>query len=536
VGDAAHHESTLRDYVQLLLRRKWVVLAVAMLIPAAAVALSLRQPALYKSTTKVWLKQGNLAATLSGIQDTSVYLDPVRVAQTQIELAQTPAVAAEVLKAAHITNRTPGQLLASLSIDAEPTADILDFSVTDGEPALAERLANEFAHQYTILRRQLDTSSLNQALNDVLRRIAELKADGRKGNAGYVRTLTNKADQLRTLLALERSNAVVARPADGAGQVQPRPVRYGVLGLGLGVLLGIALAFIWDAVDTRVRSTDELAQRLGLPLLARLPEPPRQLQRSDKLVMLEEPASAAAEAFRVMRTNLDFVNLGHKARSIMVTSALEREGKSTTVANLAVAAARARRKVALVDLDLRRPYLERFFDLEGRPGLTDVVLGHTALEDALARVAISAPDSDRKMSVARNGHGSVEGLLDVLPSGPIPPDAGEFVALEAVSDLIARLCETHDLVLIDTPPLLHVGDALTLAATVDGMVVLTRLPTVRRPVVRELKRVLDTSSGTKLGFALAGAQLQDGYGYGYGEYYSAQQRTTEAARTKEPVQ
>jgi capsular exopolysaccharide synthesis family protein len=534
VVDATHHDSTLRDYIRLLLRRKWVVLAAVILIPVFAVVLSLRQPGLYKASTKVWLKQGNLAATLSGIQDTSVYLDPARVAQTQIELAETRTVASRVLKRARITNRTAAGLLGSLSITAEPTADILVFAVTDRDPALAARLANEFAHQYTVLRRQLDTSSLDQALKDVLRRIDELKASRGRSAAAYVRNLTNKADQLRTLLALEKSNAVVARPAEGAAKVQPRPARYGALGLGLGLMFGIALAFIWEAVDTRVRSAEEIGQRLGLPLLARVPEPPRQLQRSNRLVMLEDPSSVEAEAFRVMRTNLDFVNLERKARSIMITSALEQEGKSTTVANLAVAAARTGRKVALVDLDLRRPYLDRFFDLDG-PGLTDVVLGHVPLTDALARVAIPSPDVEKRASATGNGHGRVEGFLDVLISGPIPPDAGEFVGTSAVSEILDHLCAGYDLVFLDTPPLLHVGDALTLATKVDAMVVLTRLPAVRRPVLRELKRVLDTCAGTKLGFALAGAHLEDGYGYGYAYGgYPPQQRTS-GKRVKEPV-
>lgn len=527
--EAARQESTIRDYVWLLGRRKWIVLATVVLLPALAVVFAVRQPALYQSSAKVLLKQGNLAATLSGIQDNSYYLDPSRVAQTQIELASTPAVAARVLEAVGITNRDPNGLLGSLSITPEPNADILNFKVTDQDPELAERLANEYARQYTIFRRSLDTASLNQALSDVTRRIDELQASGQ---TGYARVLINRAEQLRTLLAVENSNAVIARPADGAAKIQPRPKRYGILGLALGVMLGIGLAFVWDALDTRVRSAEEIAHRLGLPLLGRLPEPPRQIQRADGLVMLEHPNTVEGEAFRVLRTNLEFVNLERRARSIMMTSALEEEGKSTTVANLAVAAARAGRRVVLVDLDLRRPYIDKFFKLDGRPGLTNVVLGHATLDDATARIAIPGLDPNGTAG-ERNGQAPVVGLLDVLPSGPIPPDPGEFVGTAAVSNVLVELSRRYDLVLVDAPPLLHVGDALTLASKVDAVILVTRLPAVRRPILKELNRVLDSSLGAKLGFVLAGAQLEEGYGYGYGYgYYSSQQRSREGKRER----
>jgi succinoglycan biosynthesis transport protein ExoP len=529
--DAARQESTIRDYVRLLLRRKWIVLAAVVLVPVLAVVFSLRQPSLYRASAQVLLKQGSLAATLSGIQDTSVYLDPNRVAQTQIELASTPAVAARVLKAAGVKDRSPGALLGSLSISPEPNADILDFSVTDRDPALAARLANAYARQYTIFRSQLDTASLDKALTDVNRRIDELKASGQ---GGYAKSLVSKAQQLQTLKALENSNAVVARPADGAGKIQPRPKRYAILGLAFGVMLGLAFAFIWDALDTRVRSAEEIAARLGIPLLARLPEPSKQLQQGDGLVMLEDPTSVEAEAFRVLRTNLDFANVERNARSIMVTSALEEEGKSTTVANLAVALARSGRQVVLVDLDLRRPYVERFFKLDGRPGLTNVVLGHASLEEATERVSI--PVVERQVVPSEgNGYSPVGGFLDVLPSGPIPPDAGEFVGTGAVSHILKELSERYDIVLIDTPPMLHVGDALTLASEVDALILMARLPAVRRPILKELKRVLENCPGVKLGFALAGAHLEEGYGYGYGYYYYSPYASRQGRHSRERV-
>ena len=156
--------------------------------------------------------------------------------------------------------------------------------------------------------------------------------------------------------ALQTPAASVVRQADGAVLTQPKTLRNVVLGLVVGLVLGLGLVFLREALETRARTAEEVSARLGgLPLLGRVPEPPRRLRRAGRLVMLEEPASVQAEAFRMLRAKLDFVTLDRDVRTIMVTSALEQEGKSTTVANLAVAFARAGKRVALVDLDLRRP-------------------------------------------------------------------------------------------------------------------------------------------------------------------------------------
>jgi Mrp family chromosome partitioning ATPase/capsular polysaccharide biosynthesis protein len=527
-------EWTIRDYVALLLRRKWIIVATTVTVTLAAGFLSYRQPAMYRATSEVWLKQGDLAATLSGIQDNSVWLDPTRVAQTQIALASTPTVASAVLKRTGLSSWTPGKLLGQVDITAATNADLLDFSVTNHDPALAQRLANAYASQYTIYRRQLDTQALNTALRDLQRRIDELNASGQRS---FARSLVAKQEQLRTLREVETSNATVVRRASGAGQVQPRPKRSAAIGFVLGLMLGIGLAFLRDALDTRIRRGEEIGERLGLPLLARIPAPPRQFQRRDRLVMLEDPTMGQAEAFRMLRTNLDFANLERHARSIMVTSALEGEGKSTTVANLAIAAARAGRKVALVDLDLRRPYLANLFDIVERPGLTNIVLGEVTVETAMTRVAIpAATHGGRNVSRNGNGHAQLDSFLDVLPSGPAPPDAGELVGTTAMSNILAELSDRYDLVLLDTPPMLQVGDALTLGSHVDAMLLVARLPNVRRPVLKELERVLEHCPVAKLGFVLVGADLEDGYGSSSDYYrYQASAPKSRGRKEREPV-
>ncbi len=508
--------SSLRDYLRVLRRRKWLVIQAAVLVPAAAVALSLHQQTLYEASSEVLLSRQNLAATLTNTPDATLSQDADRLVETQANLARVPAVAARVLKAARVTDRTAEDFLDSSSVKAKTNADLLEFTVTDPNPALAARLASEYAKQFTIYKRKLDTVALQRAQVELASRLKALEEAGDRRSPLYA-SLVDKEQQLRTLEALQTANAFVVRSAGKAPQVQPRPLRNGILGVALGLILGVGLAFLWETLDTRVRSADEIAERLGLPLLARIPEPPRRLRNENKLVMLAEPAGIHAEAFRMLRTNLEFANLERGARTIMVTSAVETEGKSTTVANLAVALARAGKRVALVDLDLRRPFLARLFGLDAnRPGLTDVALGHAELSDAIAPVAIS----NGRASGATNGQPRVEGVLEVVPAGPVPPDAGEFVGTKALADILEQLAERAEIILIDAPPLLHVGDAMTLSSRIDALIVVTRLNVVRRPMLAEMRRVLHACPAAKLGFVLTDAHLEEAYGYtGYAGYY-----------------
>jgi Mrp family chromosome partitioning ATPase len=240
--------------------------------------------------------------------------------------------------------------------------------------------------------------------------------------------------------------------------------------------------------------------------------------------MLAQPTGPNAEAFRMLRTNLEFARLERDdVRVILVTSAVEEEGKSTTAANLALAEARAGRRVALVDLDLRQPHVDRYFGMLHAQGITEVALGNAELAGALRRIDLAtgaAESNGRPLRTDGAADGEL-GLLDVLSAGPLPPDPGEFVGTRRLAEILTRLGAAYDLVIVDTPPLLRVGDTMTLSAHADGMLVVTRLNVVRRPMLAELRRQLDTAPAPKLGYIVTGSGGGDsvGYGYGYGLPY-----------------
>jgi polysaccharide biosynthesis transport protein len=525
---------TLQDYLQVVRRRKWMVVQAALLLTLAAVAYSLHQQKRYEASADVLLSAENLSTTVPGTSLNGLSQDPERTTQTQAHVARVPEVVQGALDQVSGTGLTVADFLANSSVSTSPTSDILTFAVTNPDPALAKQLANAYAQSYSTYRQNLYTDSIERAIADVDQRLQRLDRTGASLKSGrgaglgaltaygaVYSSLVDRQETLQSMQALQPSVASVLRQADGAALTQPKTVRNGALGLVVGLVLGLGLAFLREALETRVRTTEEVSARLGgLPLLGRLPRPPKGLQRSEKLVMLEDPASAQAEAFRLLRANLDFMTLDRDARTIMITSALEQEGKSTTVANLAVAFARAGKRVVLVDLDLRQPVLARFFGLEG-PGLTQVALGQVPLEEALTRIVIADPPSPKRRLALRRGadrNGNVTrellGQLEVLPSGPIPPDPGEFVSSPPLGKILGALRERAEVVLVDAPGALDVGDVVALASRVDGIVVVARSKVLRRRTLAELDRLLTMVRAPALGFVATGEGEDETYAAG----------------------
>jgi Mrp family chromosome partitioning ATPase/capsular polysaccharide biosynthesis protein len=513
-------------------------------VPLAAVALALRQSPLYQSSADVLLQNQTLPSALSGISDQSsgsFGATPTTSIDTQLVIAQLPLLSDRVAAALRKHGVSPSEVAGSTSAAEVGDTQVLRFTTASSSPALTTRIANEYAGQFALYDDHLSTTSINNAIRALSGRIAELQSRSGTQTRSQIVALQTKIGDLQTYLSLQTSAAKVVRPAVDTTKIRPRPTKYGLLGLGLGLVLGIGLAFLRDAFDTRLRTPEQIGGVLRLPLLARVPPPSRQLQRDHRLAMIAEPTSHGADAYRRLRMNLEFAAVGKPSQVIMFASALAKEGKSTTLANLAVAAALAGKNVAVVDLDLRRPALSRFFRLDDtEPGLTAVVLGHAALDDALLRVpleSLSRNTPDRFATPGTNGNSAggtqrsgmpTTGSLVVLPSGILPPDPGDFVGLEGVGHLISALRERVDLVLLDVPPLLAVGDGLTISGLADSLVVVIRSENARRKITGELAGVLARMRAEGLGYVLCGAGADDSsgyYGYGYrGGYGSATER------------
>ena len=445
-----------------------------------------------------------------------------------------------------------GAFLSQSSVSAAADADLLEFRVEASSADWAMRLATAYARQFTRYRQELDRKALETARQELERRIAELRDASGGDRTSLEETLLAKEQELRTLEALQPANGFLVRAADEATRIQPRVTRNVLVGVIVGLLAAAGFAFLVEALDTRLRSATEIADRLGIPLLARIRNPglitrlhrrralsgapsgshgksngrPRfdveaagnrelVVLSGARLAALSDPYGEEAEAFRVLRTNLDFARLdGSWFKTIMVTSAVEDEGKSTVVANLAVTLARTGSRVLALDLDLRQPCLERLFGLSARPGITDVALGRSTFEAALTPLAVVETGGDPASPVPL---GASE-ALELLASGPLPPDAGEFAGTAALLEILDAAATRSDVVLIDTPPLLRFGDALTISRHVDALIVVTKLDVIRRPALDELERILASCPTRKLGVVVLGSGVDQAYGPRSGVY------------------
>ena len=393
----------LHSYLAVLSRRKWVILAFAIIVPVVAFLYSSSEDPVYEATSDVLITR--TAQGVTEIDDPG-FFNPARAAETQVRLARVPAIAELTLEAAGVDDRTPDDLLENSSVEAATDSDLLTFTVRDGDPDTAVALATEYPKQYIAFRTKLETAELTNARRAVERQITRLEREDQVGSAVYA-SLVEKQHQLLTAEAVVSSGVKLIRSADLADKVAPLPGRAALLGLVLGLVLGLGLAFVMDALDRRVRSAEEIAELLGLPLLGRLPLARR--RRAKLPTMLIDPDGPDAEAYRMLRTNVEFVNVDPDTRTIMVTSAVGEEGKSTTISNLAVAYARAGKAVVLVDLDLRRPTIDQQFGLRPQPGVTEILLGRATVEQTLQPVQLD-PAGSRRAKSRRDGGAYLEAL------------------------------------------------------------------------------------------------------------------------------
>ena len=436
--------------------------------PLLAFVASQTQQRLYEASATVLLNAQNPTSAESLNLTASPPSTPDRYAATQARLARVGAVAAPALRAPGLPDRTAAALLANSSVSANPADDLLTFTVADPVPSVAKRLANAYARSFTAYRHQLDIAALSAALRGARRKLDEIVAAGDGESALFRRLEETQHDleDLQTLQAAASSATLVGR-ADRASLEQPKTKRNVMLGVIVGLALGIALAFLREALDTRVHSADELRELLGVPLLGQVPKPARPLAPSKRVATLADPSGPSTEAFRILKTNLEISQLEHHAGSIAMTSASEDEGGSATAANLAVILARSDRRVILADLNLRHPSVARLFGLRERPGLTGVAIG-VPLVDALTTVDVQP---DRPSAIA--------GTLEVLTVGRPPADPGEFLVSSAVAEALEVLAERCDVLLIVTPPLLAAGDAMTIASHADALILVAEVDRVR---------------------------------------------------------
>jgi polysaccharide biosynthesis transport protein len=492
--------------IEALRRRVGLVVLCIVLVPLAALGLSLAQEKQYTATIAILFRNPGLDQAILG--HGNILFPPIdadQEAATNLRLVDLDTV--DRLVGGQL-GLSQGDVRGKINVQAQGNSNIVTVSATDHNARRAAQIANVFGAQFIAFRRDADRAKINQAVTLVEQRINELPP----GGGGDIRRslLENRLTALQTLSDLQTGNAEVVQPADvPTSPSSPKIVRNTVIGGLVGVLLAFALALILDRVDRRVREPDELEDIFDLPIVGYVPES-GSLRKEDAGPQLRGPI---AEAFRMLRTTLLYFNVDKNLRSLLVTSAAPKEGKTTVSLNLACTAAAGGAKVLLLEADLRHPALRKHIsDVPDRiPGLGEIIARDLDLHSGVTRVPLESSKEGRPLA-----------SLDVILAGPVPPNPADLLESQRMRMLIQEAERDYDLVVIDTPPTFVVPDAVPLVNQVSGVIVVARLGVTERDTARKLREQLDNLNAPTLGLVVNSVDhWRTRYGYLYESAVSA---------------
>ena len=454
----------LREYLRLLRINLVLIIATSLVGVGAATAYSLTRTPQFEAQSTVFVST-QTADSVQELNQGSNFTQ-ARV-KTYVSLASTPIVLGPVIARFQLPV-TEDALNKQVTVSTPSGTTLIEIAVRDPDPTKAALVSNAVASSLTAAVEQIETPS-GQTVSPVK-------------------------------LALVRPAAVPLRP------VTPRVMLNIAVGLLVGLVIGLGVAVLRRLLDTRIRSDRDVAQVTKVPVISAVAYDAKAAERP--LIVHMDPRSQRAEAFRTLRTNLQFVDI-EGSHSFVVTSSIPGEGKSTTAINLAIALADAGSRVVLLDADLRRSKVSTYMSIEGGAGLTDVLIGRVELADVLQR------------------WGSEE--LYVLPAGKIPPNPSELLGSNAMSQLIDKLEQDYDVVIFDTPPLLPVTDAAVLAKRAGGVLLVAASGRTTRHQLAGALSALEHVGAHVSGLVLSMVPVKgpdaygyQQYGYGYGYSYEAE--------------
>lgn len=505
----------LRDYLKIIKSRRSVIVRVAVIALVTALVVSFIQPPQYVGEARVLITERDAGAALLGTAITEFTGQPERGMQTQVQLLQMRPLVENTIRALSLGVSTDA-LAQNVTVSTVGQTNIIEVSVQYDDPQMAADIANRLAEEFVIWSRDHRRESIAAAADEVDARLAEaenrilalgrrIQSEGRQEELaaelqiaiGAYTTLAEKRETLLIQEQLETGAArIVSEAVFNSQPVSPNPVRNALLGLSLGLVLGIGLALLNEYLDNTLKSTEEVEGALGAPVLGLIPLEKQDKDEKRKLTIIENPGSPAAEAYRVLRNSLDFINFEHNIKTLLITSAAPAEGKSTVAANLAASLAQAGKRVVLVSCDFRRPTTEKFFGIQNIIGLSDVLRGSQTMKAALQR-----PGDER---------------LLVMTSGKMPPNPSELLGSNKMQELVKSLEEWADWVILDAPPLLAVADPSAVARWVDGVLVVTKAGSSTRETATKGRELLEMVGARILGSVVWGlSQDEQGGGYGY---------------------
>jgi capsular exopolysaccharide synthesis family protein len=462
VRPAARTKSDLSVALRVL-RRGWLPLVLCFVVGGgAALAYSLSRPKLYTASASLWFRDPGFDQKLFGSSYLPPSTDPTTAQNTNVDLSSLTAVAQRTANA--LGGRASQSLVQSeLKAVPEGASSIVQLVATDRDPRMAAAIATTAGRELVAFRKESDQATIERALKQVQSDEGTTSAQLTGAQSSQLRHL---AAQLQVLASLQTGNVELIQAASvPSSPSSPTVTRNTAAGLVVGLLIGILAVFTRARLDQRIKDRDDLEELTDLPILAEIPRQPVS-HGTDGVKTIPR---AQFEAFGLLRANLRYLSVSRDMTSILVTSATPGEGKSTVASGLACAAAGAGVKVLLIEADLRRPSLRNQLSVpDPGSGLSEVITGQARLQDGIVPAHLRAEGALSDITV------------DVMLSGALPPNPGMLLQSHEMTVLLSWCSDQYDLVVIDTPPVSVVSDAIPLLSQVDSVLVVSSYKTSRR--------------------------------------------------------
>jgi tyrosine-protein kinase len=518
--DDAPRYGTLRDYWNVLRRHRLLIAVITLSFIAAAFVVSKAQRKTYEATASLQFTDLSVQAQLLGGAALRPFENPIIAVQRAAQTVDQAKLAKDVQKELKKKD-DPG---AALPIDrlqnsiegaVTSTTQLLQVTGTASNAGFAAVLANAYARAVQENAQQQLDRTLDQAEKSLEAQIAAEKQSDDITAQFRAANFEQRLSAVSAMRDLANPVEIVERAEVPTEPATPDTERNLALGALVGFFFGILAAFLRDSLDRRLHSVHEIHQELGAPVLGRVSDTAMGypgLASNGKVAMSETDF----EAFRILRTNLAALAPEGPLRSLMVTSGLPEEGKSTVSMSLASAAALAGQRVLLVECDLRRPSFAARLNVKREPGLTDYLMGKASPQDVLQTVDLREPATFANGNVAQRSRKPVATLVVISAGTPVSNPA-ELLISERFQEFIAKVTKAYDFVILDSSPVLAVADPLELVGQVDGILVCVRAQHATRDEARATRAAFSHVPDRPLGAVVTG--LTRGSGDSYEYYY-----------------
>lgn len=521
-------------YIGLLWHWAWLVILAVLIAGGIAFFVSRQITPVYQATATMLVNQ----APSANSSEYAALLTSQRLAETYAQMLTTQPIMDGVANSLNL-NALPDSLKKIVIVEPIRDTQLIKVNVQHTNPSLAARIANEVVITFSEYNENFQASryadteaSLSAQLEDLNQRIQEINLEIQAmgddpdlelernkqkttlaQNQQLFASLLQTYEEVRLAKAESTSNVVLVEPANvPSDPIRPKILQNTLLAAAVGGMLAFGLIFLLDALDNTIKSPDDVTRHLGLPVLGIIARD-QTTGENEPLITIAQPRAPVSEAYRALRTNIQFASVDKPIQSLLITSIAPSEGKTTVAANLSTTLAQGGRNIILIDADLRKPKIHQRLNLSNQKGLTSLFMQ----PEVLLNGTVQKTDTNN---------------LYVMTAGNLPPNPSELLASDRMDLIISKMKRNADMVIIDTPPIMAVTDAVILSQRVDGVLVVIRVGSTKTAAAQQTINQLRRLNANVLGVVLNQVPTRGSRYYYSNRYYAYQEYYDKSDKTK----